>query len=171
MPRPVSPLLISVAASAAVLCTAFYSVPEPETLSEVLDADYRVNEFERIVENSTLKEDLADETWEYTVVVPTDEAFDKQGATDAKPLANISALDYVVPTSVSPHDVKFGEAVRVPSLGGQELVFSRVTDTDEGLRVNGQPVQTIHRADNGVVYLINEMLVFPDKEQQYSLAR
>lgn len=168
MQRRFSPLLISVAASAAVLCTAFYSVPEPETLSEVLGADYRANEFERIVENTTLKEDLADETWEYTVVVPTDEAFNKQNA--GSPVA-ISALDYVIPTPVSPHDVKFGEAVRVPSLGGQELVFSRVNDTDEGLRVNGQPVQTIHRADNGVVYLINEMLVFPEKEQQYSLAR
>lgn len=170
MQRHVSPLLISVAASAAVLCTAFYSAPEPETLYEVLDADYRVNEFERVVGTTTLKDDLADEAWEYTVVVPTDEAFDK-AAVASNPSVDISALDYVVPTPVSPGDVKFGEAVRVPSLSGQELVFSRINDTDEGLRVNGQPVQTIHRADNGVVYLINEMLVFPGQEQQYSLAR
>lgn len=169
MQRNFSPLLISVAASAAVLCTAFYSAPEPETLYEVMDADYRINEFERIVENTTLKDDLADEAWEYTVVVPTDEAFDKVSKTE--PSIDISALDYVVPTPVSPRDVKFGEAVRVPSLSGQELVFSRINETDEGLRVNGQPVHTIHLADNGVVYLINAMLVFPKQEQQYSLAR
>ena len=67
---------------------------------------------------------------------------------------------------VHPDEVSFGNHIRVATLSGQDLVFSRVGEGSDGMRVNGMPVQTVHTANNGVIYLIDDIIPFPELEHQ-----
>lgn len=162
---------LALAITGFVSVSAAYASYMQGNLHDVLDNDHRVNDFEYIVSHSTLESSFQEDSWEYTVVAPTDQAFDKaqwqsdammQGVSSAPALtpeySNISAYDYVLSTPIYPEDVKFGEHIRTPALSGNDLVFSRVSEGDDGLRVNGLPVNTVRTADNGVVYLIDDII-------------
>lgn len=163
--------VLALAITGFVSVSAAYASYMQGNLHDVLDNDHRVNDFEYIVSHSTLESSFQEDSWEYTVVAPTDQAFDKaqwqsdammQGVSSAPALtpeySNISAYDYVLSTPIYPEDVKFGEHIRTPALSGNDLVFSRVSEGDDGLRVNGLPVNTVRTADNGVVYLIDDII-------------
>lgn len=178
-PHPFATPVMALSVAAVIAVTASYAHYLRGNVFEMLDKDHRVNDFEYIVSHTTLKESFEENAWEYTVVAPTDQAFDKaqwqsaaltQGVASAPQSQpayhNISAYDYVVSSPITPDEVTFGNHVRVPSLSGQDLVFSRVSDGEDGLRVNGMPVQTVHTANNGVIYLIDDIIPFPEQEQQ-----
>lgn len=175
---PVLALLVAGVVSAS----AAYASYLHGNLYEVLDNDHRVNDFEYIVSHSTLESSFQEDNWEYTVVAPTDQAFDKaqwqsaalmQGVSSAPSVepeySNISAYDYVLSTPIYPEDVKFGEHIRTPALSGNDLVFSRISDGDDGLRVNGLPVNAVRTADNGVVYLIDDIISVPSAQSEQQL--
>lgn len=178
-PHPFATPVLALSVAAVIAVTATYAHYLRGNVFEMLDEDHRVNDFEYIVGHSTLKDSLAEEAWEYTVVAPTDQAFDKaqwqsaaltQGVTSAPPSQpayhNISAYDYIVSSPVHPDEVSFGNHIRVATLSGQDLVFSRVGEGSDGMRVNGMPVQTVHTANNGVIYLIDDIIPFPELEHQ-----
>jgi uncharacterized surface protein with fasciclin (FAS1) repeats len=194
-PAPKHPSLSATPIVAMVLAgivgaTAVYANYARGNLFEELDKDYRVNDFEQVVSNTTLKDSFAEESWEYTIIAPTDQAFDKAqwqkeqailthiSAKPEQPVntiepgySDISAYDYVTSTPIYPNDIAFGEHIRIPSLSGNDIVFSRVRAGTEGLRVNGQPVTHIHYANNGVIYVIDDMISFPELQQQFSWAQ
>lgn len=170
-PTPFAMPLMAVAVAAAVFAAASYAGYLRGNVYEELDKDYRVNDFGYIVTHSALKSSFQEQAWSYTVVAPTDEAFAKaqrQADDDADDprYHDISAYDYVLSTPVYPDDIKFGEHVRIPSLSGQDLVFTRVTEGEDGLRVNGLPVATVRVANNGVIYLINDIIPFLSEEER-----
>lgn len=180
-PSPFATPIVAMVMAGVVGATAFYADFARGNLSEELDKEYRVNDFEQVINTTSLKEDFVEENWEYTVVAPSDQAFDKaqwrasgdtQGTTTIVPgYSELSAYDYVTASAVSPDDVQFGQHMRIPSISGTDLVFSRVADGVEGLRVNGLPVLAVRQAENGVIYVIDEMITFPELQQQYSWKR
>ena len=187
-PSPFATPVIAMAIGIAVGVSAIYADYLRGNLYEELDKDYRVHDFKYILGSTTLKKDFQEEDSEYTVIVPTDQAFDKaqwetevlassklpwnQPAPTPEPrYYDISAYDYVTSTPVYPEDVEFGHHVNLTSVSGNDLVFSRVSEGDGGLRVNGKPVQTVRTADNGVIYLIDDLLAFSEPVQQFSWNR
>lgn len=179
-PSPFAKPVLALAVAGIIGLSAAYANHLRGDVFQVLDEDYRVNDFEHIVSLSPLKESFQEDAWEYTVVAPTDQAFDKaqwqttraiQGVSPAAEPSyqDVSAYDYVVASPVNPDEVKFGEHVRIPSISGHDLVFSRVGEGDDGLRINGLPVNTVRHADNGVVYLIDDMIAFPQMDSQQQL--
>lgn len=176
-PSPFATPIVAMVIAGVVGVTALYADYTRGNLLEEIDKDYRVNDFEHIVSSSPIKESIAENNWEYTVVAPTDRAFDKaqwrrdEAGNLAPAYSDISAYDYVTSSAVDPNAVEFGQNIRSTSLSGQDLVFTRVSDGPDGLRVNGHPVVTVREADNGVIYLIDDIIPFPQPEQQYSWAR
>ena len=175
-PSPFSTPMIAVAVTAMIGISAFYAGHIRGNIFEELERDYRISDFEYLVSHSTLEDSFQESAWKYTVVAPTDAAFDKipmqadasvsREPADRSRYQDISAYDYVLSTPVYPEDVKFGEHVRIPSLSGHDLVFSRVSGGEQGLRVNGLPVSTVRFADNGVIYFIDDILPVPAQQQQ-----
>lgn len=182
-PSPFAPPVVAMVMAIVVGSTAAYANIVRGDLADELNKEEQINDFQQVINTSKLKDDFTETNWQYTVVAPSDQAFDKaqwrsdENSADAGAAAlmpaysDISAYDYVTATHVTPEDVAFGEHVRIPSISGNDLVFSRVADGVDGLRVNGQPVLAVREADNGVIYVIDEMLTFPEPQQQYSWAR
>lgn len=185
-PSPFSTPLLAVVLATVVGVSAVYANYARGTLFDALNEDYRVNYFEQVINDSTLKESFSEDEWQYTIIAPTDQAFDKaqwkkeQAASSRNPAqtdsskqliySDISPYDYVTSTPVYPEDIKFGKYIRIPSLSGQDIVFSRIQGGTEGLRINGQQVNSVHYADNGVIYVIDDMIPFPP-QQQFSWSR
>lgn len=180
-PSPFATPIVAMVVAGVIGATALYADFARGNLSEELGKEYRVNDFEQVVNTTSLKDSLTEVNWEYTIVAPSDQAFDKaqwrdtgeslHPASIVPAYSDLSAYDYVTATTVSPSDVKFGEQMRIPSISGTDLVFSRVDSGVEGLRVNGLPVLAVREADNGIIYVIDEMISFPELQQQYSWNR
>lgn len=186
-PSPFATPIVAMVIAGVVGITAIYADYTRGNLFEELDKNKNVGDFKQLVKASTLEQSFAEDEWEYTVVAPSNQAFDKaqwQSEQDnvlrvgqqtfddfpsmAPAYTGISAYDYVTSSPIYPDDVKFGEHIRIPSLSGQDIVFSRVSDGPNGLRVNGLRVSTVEKADNGVIYTIDEMIIFPELQQRYS---
>lgn len=185
-PSPFATPVVAMALAVVVGVSAMYANYARGTLFEELNKDYRVGDFEQMINNSALKESLSEKVWEYTIIAPTDAAFDKaqwkkqqliakQGTAQhrkslntVEAAYNVSAYDFVTPTPIYPEDIKFGRYIRTPSLSGHDIVFSRIQDGTEGLRINGQPVNSVHYADNGVIYVVDTVIETPKPHQQIS---
>lgn len=178
-PSPFAAPLVALALAAVIIGGASYANHMRSNVYDVISREYRVNEFEHLIRHTTLRDSLEEAAWEYTVIAPTDQAFDKaqwhattlaQGIRTAPNAEtgyyDISAFDFVISSPIRPADITFGNHIRVASLSGQEVVFSRVGDGEDGLRINGIPVRLVHTARNGFVYLVDDMVPFPDTEHQ-----
>ncbi|MCH2546911.1 MAG: fasciclin domain-containing protein [Alphaproteobacteria bacterium] len=189
-PSPFATPVVAMVLAGVVGITAIYADYARGSLMDELNRDDNINDFQQVVSNSTLKESFSEKNWQYTIVAPTNQAFDKaQWQTEetairrfgqapfsdtpeiAPAYSGISAYDYVVSAPVYPDDIEFGKEISTPSLSGNDIVFSRIGNNDSDVLVNGQPVSSVQYADNGVIYTIDDMITFPEFQQQYSWAQ
>ena len=153
-----------IAPLAAVLLTAgCATTPAPKNLAETAAATPQLSTLTRLIQDAGLTGTLSN-PGPYTVFAPTDEAFKAVPAATMQALAQDKArlqavLSYhVVAGSVTSADVKNGP---VKSVQGADLALSK---SGTFVTVEDAVVTTADvRATNGVVHIIDKVLIPPSR--------
>jgi len=121
-----------------------------------------------------LEEELGDKAHQFTIIAPTDQAFAKYPIafrSDSMELDDgrlievegttylLQSESYVLRTQVMPTDVPVEYPLTVPAASGETISLSRQDmPTGSTLMVNGVPVRDQLIADNGVIYLVDNLI-------------
>lgn len=165
---------VAFAALVAVAGATYGSLLRDDVYAEVQGHE-KLTHFSGMLGSSvTLPKELRDKGHNFTIIAPTDAAFDKQSiafASDEKNVKDkrivtlngesyiLQGEGYIVRSQVMPQDVPVDKVLELPSTSGELVSLTRTQiDGETQVSVNGVPVLDRILADNGVIYLVEELI-------------
>ncbi|MCH2546915.1 MAG: fasciclin domain-containing protein [Alphaproteobacteria bacterium] len=168
------------------LAGATYGELMNDNLVSEIDGRDELRRFSGILASSpALSKELKNERHHFTMVAPTDTAFNSEnirfvsddGIVKDKRIVNVNNENYiiqsegfVVRSQVMPQDIQAGEILELPAANNEILTFTRVSDESQTMLINGVPAMERIVADNGVIYVVDK-LVHPLPEENAAMAQ
>ncbi len=158
--------VLALALLAVLSCTAAAQEPEPpgDTVVECAVADGNVTTLVSLLERTGLNETLSNETQNYTVLAPDDDAFAALSPEVADLLLNSTESEILLPEVLLYHVIEgsynasdLSEIGVIETVQGENLVF---TGTAENLTVNEVNVTVADiQCGNGVLHVLDGVLL------------